>query len=323
MPWFDQFRADVLNRPDPVCHALLAALYPLAARDSAAADQARREREDALQRSEQYWADQERQRQAGSPGMPRAIDYSSIVSGVMLVIFIVAVQVTHNVANGVVNGLVGVVVAGLIFVIEGRLARQLGPTTQYYPATAGWGRGLQRAGSHVHGVGRGCLLLIALLVVVPTLIGLAFSFPFVVYALMGVWQLRSVAGGGKPGSPATNGSTLRSWDVRREWRVGGRCRRGRRGVGAVALLGMAAGASCAFVVGHGLQALGSGIGTPAGRAGRVRVAIDGVGPCATGCCGPQLADRPACRRRWPNRDALAGPGVADTAAPGPRHADHR
>ena len=139
VPWFDQLRAD-LNRPDPVGHALLAALYPLAAHDSAAADQARREREDALQRSEQYWADQERQRQAGSPGMPRAIAYSSIVSGVMLGFFIVAVKVTHNVANGVVSGLVGVAVAGLIFVLEGRLARQLGTHYQYYPATAGWGR---------------------------------------------------------------------------------------------------------------------------------------------------------------------------------------
>ena len=191
VPWFDQLRADVLNRPDPIGQALLVAVYPLAARDSAAADQARREREDALQRSEQFWADQERQRLAGSPGLPKAIAYSSIVSGVMLVFFIVAVEATHNLANDIVSGLVGVAVAGLIFVTEGRLARQLGTYYQYYPATAGWGRGLRRAGSHVHGAGRGCLLLIALIFVVPVLIALAFGFPFVVYALIGVLQLRS------------------------------------------------------------------------------------------------------------------------------------
>jgi len=189
--WFDQLRADMLKQRDPVGQVLLIATYPLAARDSAAADQARKQREDALQRSEQFWADKERERLAGAPGVPRALAYSGIVSVVMLLFFIVAAEVTHNVLNDVVSGLIGVAVAGLIFVTEGRLAQQLGTYYTYYRPTMGWGQGLRRAGSHVHGAGRGCLLLIALLIVVPIVGGLAFTYPFAVYALMGILHLRS------------------------------------------------------------------------------------------------------------------------------------
>jgi eukaryotic-like serine/threonine-protein kinase len=191
VPWFDQIHADALNNSNPVGHVLLVTLYPLAARESAAADQARRQHEDAIRRSEAHWAEHERQRLAGAPGLPRAIAYSCIIAGVMLIMFIATVANVHSVANDIGSGLAGVVVAGLIFATEGNLAQQLGSDYTYYRPTEGWGRRMRRAGSHVHGAGRGCLFLVVLLFGVPFLIGLAITVPFVVYAIIGVQQLRS------------------------------------------------------------------------------------------------------------------------------------
>jgi hypothetical protein len=170
---------------------LLLILFPLAARESAAADQARRRHEDDILRSQEHWAEHEGQRLAETPGLPSALAYSSIITGVMLLMFIAALVSVHSVADDIGSGLVGVIVAGLIFATEGNLARQLGSDYTYYRPTEGWGRRMRRAGSHVHGAGRGCLFLVLLLFGVPFLIGLAISVPFVVYAIIGVQQLRS------------------------------------------------------------------------------------------------------------------------------------
>ena len=191
-----------------------------------------RQREDAIRRSEEHWAEHERQRLAGAPGIPRALAYSGIISGVMLLLLISHGRgVPTTVADDIVSGLVGVVVAGLIFATEGNLAQQLGADYPDYPARrrAG-GRGLRRAGSHVHGAGRGCLFCsIVLLFGGPILLGLAFGLPFVVlrhhrrpaHAVLDE-AAESLAGPPRPGARPDPG------DGRHERRISRRCR-GRRG----------------------------------------------------------------------------------------------
>ena len=191
VPWFDQIRAQAQARPDPVDDALLLTLFPLAARYSAAADQDFRRREEIARRNEATWAEHERRRLAGAPGLPRALGYSAIVAAAMLVMFIISVKVVHSLPDDIGSGLAGFVVAGLVFGTEGSLARQLGSEYVYYPPTAGWGRGMQRAGSQVRGGCRGCLLIFVLINVVPLIVAAAVAVPAAAYAVVGIVQLRS------------------------------------------------------------------------------------------------------------------------------------
>ena len=70
VPWFDRIWMGCAGPSLPDRHdAVLLALFPLAVRDSAAADQARRQREEAVRRSEEHWAERERQRLDGNPGL--------------------------------------------------------------------------------------------------------------------------------------------------------------------------------------------------------------------------------------------------------------
>ena len=66
--WFDRILADAQANANPMSDVLLIILFPLATRESAAADQARRrrdeairQREEAIQRGKEHWAERERQ----------------------------------------------------------------------------------------------------------------------------------------------------------------------------------------------------------------------------------------------------------------------
>ncbi len=191
VPWFDQIRTQAQDQPDPVDDALLLSLFPLAARYSAEADQNRRKQEEIARRNEATWTEHERQRLEGDPGLPRALGYAGIAAAAMLVMFIVSVAIEAGSASHVLielaSGLIGVVVAGGVVSTEITLAREMGSDYAYYRPTSGWGQGMQQAGSHIHGAGRGCLFIVLLLIVVPA----AFAAPAVVYIIFGLVHLRS------------------------------------------------------------------------------------------------------------------------------------
>jgi hypothetical protein len=195
VPWFDQIRTQAQDRPDPVDGALLLTLFPLAARYSAKADQDMRKREEIARNNEATWTEHERQRLEGDPGLPRALSYSGIAAAAMLVMFIVSVTITRVTGSEVLlelaSGLVGVIVAGGVFITEITLAREMGSDYTYYRPTSGWGRGMQRAGSHIHGTGRGCLLIVVLIFVVPVALSAAFTVPAVVYIIFGFVHMLS------------------------------------------------------------------------------------------------------------------------------------
>ena len=197
VPWFDRIWTDAQNRHDPLDDALLLTLFPLAARESAAADQARRQQQEAVRRSEEHWAERERQRLAGNPGVPQALTYAGITAGVMLVMFIISATVAHTaltanaIAADIGNGLVGGVVAAMIIITELNLATQLGSDYAHYPATRNLGQVFGRVGSHVHGAGRGCLLLLLLPFLLSAVVWAAFVVPAIGYAVIGVAHIRS------------------------------------------------------------------------------------------------------------------------------------
>ena len=197
VPWFDRIWADAQDRHDPLDDALLLVLFPLAARESAAADQARRQQQEAVRLSEEHWAERERQRLAGNPGVPKALTYVGLTGGIMLVMFIISAAFAHStlsanaIAADIGNGLAGGLVAAVIATTELSLATQLGTDYPNYPATRNLGQAFRRAGSHVHGVGRGCLLLLLLPLLLTAVIWAAFVVPAVGYAVIGIVHIRS------------------------------------------------------------------------------------------------------------------------------------
>ena len=153
VPWFDRIWADAHDRHDPLDDALLFVLFPLAARESAAADQARVQAEKADRRNQERWAEQEQQRLAGKPSLSQALKYSGIIAAVILIMFIISAAVAHGaftvnaIAADIGNGLAGVVVAAVIVLTELSLAKQLGTDYANYPATRNLGQAFRRAGS--------------------------------------------------------------------------------------------------------------------------------------------------------------------------------
>ena len=226
VPWFDRIWADAQDRHDPLDDALLLVLFPLAARESAAADQARRQQQEAVRLSEKLWAERERQRLAGNPGVPKALTYVGLTGGVMLVMFIISVAAAHStfsvnaIAADIGNGLAGGVVAAVIVITELSLAKQLGSDYANYPATRNLGQAFRRAGSHVHGAGRGCLLLLLLPFLLGAVLWAAFVVPAVGYAVIGIVHIRSWLRRRKAWTADHEQERVKVLEVRHERRVG-------------------------------------------------------------------------------------------------------
>ena len=192
--WFDRILADAQANANPMSDVLLIILFPLATRESAAADQARRrrdeairQREEAIQRGKEHWAERERQRLARPTLIPRALAYCGIVVGGMVVLFSGAIATVHSFGDELLNGLGGLVVAGLLIATEVHLAKKLGSDYALYGLLVSPGSIFRRVGRHIHGVGRGFLFLIG----APLVLGIALSLPVIVYAAIGGIHMRS------------------------------------------------------------------------------------------------------------------------------------
>lgn len=187
VPWYDTIRQYAQHYDNPVDDALLITVFPLASRQAAAIDQERRQHAEAARQSQEHWAECERRRLAGSPGTGRAMAYSATVAGAMLVLFVISVAGQRSVVADVASALVGLVVAGGIAISEGSLATRLGSDYANYAPLGRSGGALRRAGEHIHGAGRGCLVLIVGLFA----LGIAVYVPFVVYIVVGIVHWRS------------------------------------------------------------------------------------------------------------------------------------
>jgi tRNA A-37 threonylcarbamoyl transferase component Bud32 len=198
--WFSRALSVAGSRGDPVDDALALTLFPLAARDSALADQARRKHEDAIRRSREHWDSLERQRLNGNPGLARAQRYSVLIVVVMLAMFVgsilylISAHVSPAAEAGdvVASVVVGIAVAGAIITSELRLAARLGADYSYYPATRNMGRSIGRAGSSINSPGRGCLFLILLPLIISVVAFAAIGVPAVGYAIIGIRHARSL-----------------------------------------------------------------------------------------------------------------------------------
>jgi serine/threonine protein kinase len=194
--WFDHVRAETLSRPHPLNAPLLLTLFPQAASDSAAADLARQQHEEAAQRGKVIWADREQKRKAHSPDMPQVLKntWLQIISiAVMLVAaisFFVAEKQTGNTGNSnsvssatpeIVAAIIAAVIAAvLVIASELSLANQLGGDYAQFPRFT-TDRFRER------GLGCGCLTLTG----IALFIGISISAPEFVYIVLAFLQLLS------------------------------------------------------------------------------------------------------------------------------------
>jgi hypothetical protein len=198
VPWFDRVRAETRSRPGPLNDPLLLTLFPQAARESAAADLARREHEDSVKRRKDFWDERERQRRAQGTDVARALGNSSVIVGGIAVLFVITTflephwhfteggtPVKFTVAHAAANTVTAIVVAALVIATELSLAARLGRDYPRFPRFNG--RDIRQSGQRVHGVGRGCLTLIGIIVG----ISVALESPAVIYVIAGILQLRS------------------------------------------------------------------------------------------------------------------------------------
>jgi hypothetical protein len=196
--WFDHVRAETRSRPGPLNDPLLLTLFPQAARESAAVDLARRQHEEAVQRSKDFWADRERQRLAQGPDIGRVLRNSGVIVGGMAVLFVITTfleprwhftdgntPVRFDVPYTAANTVTAILVAFLVVLTELGLAARLGSDYPRFPRLNG--QRIRNAGLQVHGAGCGCLTFIGIIVG----IGIALESPAVIYVIAGILQLRS------------------------------------------------------------------------------------------------------------------------------------
>jgi len=196
--WFDHVRAETRGRPGPLDDALLLTLFPQAARESAAADLARRQHEADVKRRNASWADRERQRRAHGPDIARVAGNSSVIVGGIAVLFVITTFLephwhftlgtdpdTFVVPYTAASTLTAILVAALVIGTELSLASRLGRDYARFPRLDG--QAIKYSGERVHGVGCGCLTVIGAIIG----IGIALKSPYVIYIIAGIMQLRS------------------------------------------------------------------------------------------------------------------------------------